>query len=553
VVSGLRWSRQSAGVTEPGLEADAAVSVATDPARPKRVLGQVGGSTAILTVAALGGQVAGLIRELYIAYRVGASASLDALLVAVVLPVLVSGLLTSGLRAALIPAHAEIAATRGRVAAQRFVGAIATWTSIIAVLLALTLLILPGAGIALVGPGLSPPAKESAVGFLPLLLPLVVLGTLSQVLGAICQIAGRFGPIALSWLIGPAISLAVAVLAWDRLGLAAVAVGMTVGSAAGVGLMIVAAARIGALPPVTFRVPRAEVVGFLRHAGPLTAGGALLQFNLVADRAIASLLSVGAVSVLKFGQQLVTEPLGSLSSAWTTSLYPSLVRSGVVGANRSLGALSSLALRYTLSIFVPISFGVAALAPLLVDVVYRRGAFDARAAADTALVVAAFSPMLALTMIQPVLTGAHNARRNGVLLAVTAVSNATFNLVLNLVLGRLFGVAGVALSTSITLTMLLLFLGWRLARAESDFDRRGVLRVGGRVLLASAVPAFVVALIAWNVIGASLDAPANLLALAILGMAGAVGYLVMTIVLGVREPTEILERAIGSIRSWAKR
>jgi putative peptidoglycan lipid II flippase len=343
------------------------------------------------------------------------------------------------------------------------------------------------------------------------------------------------------------------VLAWDRLGLAAVAIGMSLGSAVGVCLMAIAAARMRALPPLTLVAPRREIFGFLRHAGPLTAGSAVLQFNLVADRAIASLLSVGAVSVLKFGQQLVTEPLGSLSSAWTTSLYPSLVRSGVAGSERSLGVLSALALRYTIAIFVPISFGVAALAPLLVDVVYRRGAFDARAAAETAFVVAAFSPMLALAMINPILTGAHNARRNGVLLAITAISNATCNLILNVTFGRLFGVAGVALSTSVTLAAMTVFLAWRLARVEADFDRESILRVGGRVLLASMIPAAVVGAVSWLVLGGSLSAPANLVALAGLATAGAIGYLGIATFLGIREPTELLGRAGGSIRSWARR
>lgn len=540
-------------MTESSLEPSAGSPIPVDPSRPELVLGQVGASTAILTVGALGGQAAGLIRELYIAYRIGPTASLDALLVALVLPVLVSGLLTSGIRAAMIPAHAEIVATRDLRAAQRFVGAITTWTTIVAILIAVAMVVLPGVGIRLAGPGLQAEARATAISYLPLLLPLVVLGTLSQLLGGICQIAGRYGPIALSWLVGPAVSLVFAVSAWDQFGLSAVAIGMSLGSAAGVGLMVIAIARSGALPPLTLSAPRNDVIGFLRHAGPLTAGSALLQFNLVADRAIASLLSIGAVSVLKFGQQLVTEPLGSLSSAWTTSLYPSLVRSGVAGTERSLGALSTLALRYTLAIFVPVSFGVAALAPLLVDVVYRRGAFDARAAADTALVVAAFSPMLALTMIQPILTGAHNARRNGVLLAVTAVANASFNLVLNLALARLFGVAGVALSTSITLAILLAFLGWRLAQSEEDFDRRRVLHVAWRVLLASAVPALVVGVVAWSVLGATLDTPANLAALAILAAAGGLGYLGMASLLGVREPAEIVGRAAGSIRARARR
>ena len=426
-------------MTAPASGPDLTTTPSIDRARARQVLGQVGGTTALLTVAAFGGQIAGLIRELYIAFKVGPSASLDALLVAAVLPVLISGLLTSGIRSALVPAHAQIARDHSTADAQRFVGAIITWTTIVAILLTAVMLAIPGLGIGLAGPGLGPVATAQAISYLPLLLPLIVFGVLSQLFGSVCQIAGRFGPIALSWLIGPFVSLAFAIGAWDRFGLASVAIGMSLGSLTGVVLMSVAAARIGVLPPIALRVRRHDLGDFLRHAGPLTLGGAMLQFNLTADRAIASLLSVGSVSVLKFGQQLATEPLGSLSSAWTTSLYPSLVRSSIAGAERSLGTLAGMALRYTAAIFIPVTFGFAAVAPILVDVVYRRGAFGAAAAGETALVVAAFAPVIALEMIRPILTGAHNARRNGALLAAMAVTNAILNLVLNIVFSRLLG------------------------------------------------------------------------------------------------------------------
>jgi hypothetical protein len=80
-----------------------------------------------------------------------------------------------------------------------------------------------------------------------------------------------------------------------------------------------------------------------------------------------------------------------------------------------------------------------------------------------------------------------------------------------------------------------------------------VVEVGARVLLASVVPAAVVGAIAWIAVGPSLDTPANLAALAVLGAAGAFGYFAMAFLVGLREPSEILARSIGSVRSWARR
>jgi peptidoglycan biosynthesis protein MviN/MurJ (putative lipid II flippase) len=131
--------------------------------------------------------------------------------------------------------------------------------------------------------------------------------------------------------------------------------------------------------------------------------------------------------------------------------------------------------------------------------------------------------------------------------------NASFNLILNLAFYRVFGVAGIALSSSVTLGITQLLIAWRLARVEDDFEPREILRLAGRVLLASAVPALVVAVIAWSVVGDRLDTPANLVALVALTLVGAIGYLGMARLLGINEPTDVIGRAVGSIRSWLRR
>ena len=56
-------------------------------------------------------------------------------------------------------------------------------------------------------------------------------------------------------------------------GLAAVAMAVGLGSAVGVGLMVVAAAPVGVLPPLALSAPGGEIAGFLRHAGPLSGIG----------------------------------------------------------------------------------------------------------------------------------------------------------------------------------------------------------------------------------------------------------------------------------------
>lgn len=500
-----------------------------------------------MATAGLIGQATALTRELIVASRIGATASLDALLVALVLPILISGIIAGSLRTALVPAYIDLAARAGRPAAQQFIGAILTWSTIGAICAALVLAAWPGPSLFIAGPGLTESGRSQAADFLPLVLPILAFAVVNHLLSAVCQIADRFTPIAVTLVLAPATSLAVTVIGWDRFGLSSVAIGLTIGHAISVGGLVLFTGRAGLLPPITLRASRTDTADFVRHAVPLTVGSAVLQFNLVADRAVATLLSVGSVSVLKFGQQLVTEPLGSLATAWTTSLYPALVRTGQGRSDRNLGVAATTALRYGLAVFVPISIGIAALSPLIVGVVYQRGAFDAQAALGTAQVVVGFAPMLTLVMLQPIITGAHNTRRHGTLLGLTAIANALSNIALNLILGRWLGVAGIALSTSITVAALLVFLTFRLARSEPDFDLDAIARVALRATIAGLIPGLLAATFAWSV-GPGIGWPGNVAALIGAGAFGLVTYLVIASMLHLAEPMYVVRRSVAGFR-----
>jgi putative peptidoglycan lipid II flippase len=199
-----------------------------------------------------------------------------------------------------------------------------------------------------------------------------------------------------------------------------------------------------------------------------------------------------------------------------------------------MGAAMTVAMRYTLAMFVPITVATIALAPLVVSVIYGRGRFDDRAVQTTVTVVAAFAPMILLTMIQPVLTAAHNARRRGTLMAVTGVANAVLNVLLNLAFGSVFGVAGIALSSSVTLALLLAFLIWRVPRDEG-FRVRETVDAGGRALAASLIPGVPIGAFVWSL---ARDVPTStgVAILVLCSLLGTIAYIMSTRLLGLPEP-----------------
>jgi peptidoglycan biosynthesis protein MviN/MurJ (putative lipid II flippase) len=98
-------------------------------------MGAIGGSTALLALGAVIGQVFGLLRSLFVANGVGISSAFDAVLVAVVVPTILGNWLTNGMRVALVPAYMQIAHRSGEADARKFLAGVMTYAALAAVLL----------------------------------------------------------------------------------------------------------------------------------------------------------------------------------------------------------------------------------------------------------------------------------------------------------------------------------------------------------------------------------------------------------------------------------
>jgi putative peptidoglycan lipid II flippase len=459
-------------------------------------IGSLGRPTAMVMIGGLIGQIAALVRTLFVASRVGTSTDLDALLVAQVLPVIVGAIIAGGLRQATVPAYLDIAAADGRAEASRFAGFLLTWSAIVGVVAMSLIYILPVQTIGLAGPGLGPETRSDAIDFLRIVAPILALSVLWVTLVTVCQAERRFLPIALGLALNPVASFVVTIGLWGQLGLQGLALGLDLGYVVSITVTGAYLILSGLRPRLCLTYDREHLGRFVHHALPLVAGATVVQFNLLADRATASVLGPGAVSSLNYAQLVVLESIGSLNTAWMLVLYPTLVH--LAGPTRGgLGEAAERAIRQTIALFVPVVVGAMALSPLVVQVAYERGAFDAASARTTAVVAAALAPMILLTMIQPVLTGAHNARRRGGLIALAACLNATLNVLLDIVFGLTIGIAGVALSTSVTIVVVLTVLATQLHRWEPDFALRPILSTTARALSASLLPGIAVALVVW--------------------------------------------------------
>jgi peptidoglycan biosynthesis protein MviN/MurJ (putative lipid II flippase) len=125
--------------------------------------------------------------------------------------------------------------------------------------------------------------------------------------------------------------------------------------------------------------------------------------------------------------------------------------------------------------------------------------------------------------------------------------NVVLNLLLDVIFGFWLGAAGVALSSSVTAAVVLLFFAVRLSGFEPSFELAPIGRTLGLTLLASLPPAVVALIVSWSGITTG-NTALGIVALFLIGTVGLLAYFVVGLLLGLEEPRIMLDVALERLR-----
>lgn len=340
-------------------------------------------------------RIAGLIREVAISGYLGVGATADVFKAALRIPNLLQNLLGEGvLSASFIPVYSRLL-DDDRDKANKLAGnilglLIAAMAAIVAVgvLLArpLTLLITPG---------FSGARLELAITLLRIMFPGVALLVLSAFCLGVLNSHRRFFLSYVSPVMWNASQIAFVVGASlygaSEVGLAhALAWGVVAGGVAQVAVQVRSVRRLMRGAQLTFGRSDPHVRDVLARFGPVVLGRGVVQLLTYVDLVLASLLALGGVSALTYGQVLYLLPISLFGMAVAASELPELSRLGRAGHAAIRDRLHLGMERITFYVAITASVYVFA-GDIVVGALLQRGQFEA---ADTRLVwfvVAAFA------------------------------------------------------------------------------------------------------------------------------------------------------------------
>jgi putative peptidoglycan lipid II flippase len=444
-------------------------------------------SAALVAGLTAASQALGFVRDAVIAAVFGTSASLDAYLVAQGLMNLVLGLIAGAMARAVVPPVARAVEAEDPERVHRGVRTALTVAIVVLVVGSVIAYVFAARVVDVLAPGFPEQTAAKAVELTRVVLLATVLIAATNLLAGVAQAHGRFFWGAVQGIPFNVTMIGFAAVLGPRVGVLALAIGFVVGSALRLLAQLppVIAIRLRLRPAWSLRDETFREI--VRLVPPLLVGSALLNVNTLVDRAVGSGEAPGTIAALNYGWRLLDLAEALLVAAAVTALYPAFSALALPGRRARMGVVVASSLGTLVALLAPVAVVLAVVPDAAVVVIFGRGNFDAAAVRMTALAVGAFAVAVVAVAARELVARAFYSLGDTRTPVLVAVLGMCINVAGDLTLGRRYGVTGLAASTSLSVVVAAVLLGYLLSRRHRALAGRDAAARLARITGAAAV------------------------------------------------------------------
>lgn len=284
-----------------------------------------------------------------------------------------------------------------------------------------------------------------------------------------------------------------------RIGITGFAVGVLAGSTAGNFLLqIYGARRVGAKFHPNLDVRNPDFILFLKLSVPIMLALSIVFTDDWIIRWFGSYLEPASITWLSFAKTLMRVPLGIMGQAVGVASFPFLAQLYSEGRFDELNHTLSATLKAVILLLVPVSALTIAEKTPLVYFVFRHTKMHGLDLRETAATLGMFSIAMFAWGAQNILARGFYAARDTLTPAIAGTAMTFLNLPVYWILSKRLQAPGLALASSIGITIYATILFVLLSRRTNSVETAGVLVFFLKVS-AAAIPA---ALVAYQVVRA---------------------------------------------------
>jgi putative peptidoglycan lipid II flippase len=411
-------------------------------------------NTVIFSILTGLSRIAGLLREIVASSYFATSGGFSAFTIAFQVPNVVRSLFAdAALGAAFVPVFTELLEHKRKKDAFRLASTL--FFLMLTVLGALTVLFVVAAGVIIpvfVGPQLQS-VQGLTVGLSRVLFPVVLVLGLNGLAVGILNAYDHFTIPALSPLVWNMVILVCLVgsnqvLHGDQQ-LYGYAVGVLAGTAVQLAMAVPQLRRLGFRLEFAFDVRDEKVRQVLRLMLPVTIGLGLINFNLLINSTLGSLVSESAPRAIDAAFRIYMLPQGMFSVAIATVLFPALSRFAARRDYDGLRALLGNGMRQVFLLLVPAAAATLALATPITRLIYQHGAFGPSSTDQVSSALLWFSFSLPTSGVNLLLTRSFFSLQRPWITTAIAALNLGVNVGVSVALYKPLGIPGIVIGTAV--------------------------------------------------------------------------------------------------------
>ena len=487
----------------------------------------------IITIISLGSKLFGFFREVVLAYFYGTSYVVDAYLMAIAIPSIIFGWITS-LSVSYTPIYTDIRVKLGEEKSVKFTNNIISIAITLSFAFAMLGMIFSKQLVNIAAPGFEGEVYDLTNWFVKISVFSTVFTVFAQILMSYLNCNDRFIQSNISTLVISSTQLFVIYLS-SKLGKEVLIFGTVMSNFVQLAVLYVFSSRNGYRFKYELKITPEIKQAFVILV-PIFISSMLDQINNFVNKAFASGLGEGSVSALNYSAVIRTFIFYVFTIAITTMIYPMLSKSMAENDIKTVKRTIAKSVDIIIILFVPITIGAFLLSKPAVSFIYERGEFGSESTMMTSMALQMYSLGLVALALRNVITKVFYSMQDTKSTMYVSIFTVGLCVLFSAILVKPMGHVGLALASSLAETLTIPLFFYFLHKRLGSLGMKNSLNILIKSSISSAVMGaavyFVFKYASTVLVGGKLY---TLLSMGISAVAGVLAYFVLMAIMKVKE------------------
>ena len=487
-------------------------------------------SAIILMFITLISKVTGFIRDIILAQSFGASIITDAYLTALNIPVVLFDGISSSLGTTYIPMFFKIKEEDGNDSVNKFTSNILNIVILLSIIFIIISLVFTTYIVKIFAIGFKGEELKLTIKFSRILIFSMIFIATNGLISSYLVANGKFyisGLVTIPFNIFCIISIIIGSLTNSKI----MVIGTLIAYIAQLLFQIPFLLKTGYKHNLKINLKDENIKKILYLIVPVFLGSYVNQINAVVNRTLASTLEFGSITALNYANKLNIFAVGILVISISTVMYPILSKlaseNNIVEFKRSL--LRNIDI--VVIVMLPIMIGIMILSTPIVKILFEQGSFNSHDTYLTSTALFYYSVGIVAVGIRDITSRAFYSLQDTKTPVKNAVIAVFINMICSIILVKVLGIGGLALSSSIASILGALLLILDLRKKIGNLGLKSSILTFIKCSIASIIMGILV-INSYNIV---LNFSTEIIALIISVFIGIFTYYIMNIILRVNE------------------